>query len=301
MPRHINAIKDRKTLESHIRSIAECVGVKFDGASLNAWIRNKQHPDRKRIEQFGGKLFASIDPPWNADDWKHEQQPIMQELLAVTSLSPLAHHQERQPICLDSWVKHGLQVVSVNSSAEVALLRNRYPQVSRWVTCDKVGTTYKRPTQLINNMLRVALTLDSPILVVNSDIEIYGHQSRLRDLAISRSMAIGIRHNYETSALHAVREPYGLDAFLVYPETVKDVPKAIYSIGRPFWDYWLPWHMMRKGFELEWIGEPLFYHKSHQLNWSSDDWQIGYHWFVKHYKESINWEDWRKSMPFPPT
>jgi hypothetical protein len=264
-------------------------------------MQDKQHPIRKRIEQFGGKVFASIEPPWNAEDWKHEQQPIMRDLFAVTSLSPLAHHHDRQPICIDSWVKHGLQVVSVNTTAEVALLRNRYPQVTKWIVCDEVGTTYKKPTQLINNILGVSLALNSPILAINSDIEIYGHQSRLLNLVRGLNMAIGIRHNYESSVLNATREPYGLDSFLVHPKHVRDIPKAIYSIGRPFWDYWLPWHMMRQGFEWNWIGEPLFYHKSHTLNWSNEDWQIGYEWAVGHYQESVDWVEWRKSMPFPPS
>lgn len=286
----------------HVRCLASMLKLDANKATFpqrfREMLQNPMHPDRLKIESFEPGVFHCVGDGW--ERWTRVKQKPIDNLLAVTSLSALTHHAVRQPICLDSWKRTGLRVVSVNAGYEIDNLEGLYPQVDEWVRCDQQGTAYPKPTQLINRLLGVAITMDSPILLLNSDIEIYGNQEVLTEKAARRQCAIGIRHNYDFSQATATMEPYGLDAVLVYPEQVVGIPEMQYAIGRPFWDYWLPWHMMQTGTELEWIGEPFFYHQSHPLNWSQDDWLLGYYWNRAHYGVEVNWPEWRQSMPFPP-
>lgn len=287
-------------VEQHIRAIATLAGVEFTRQKFKAWIKDKQHPDRKKIEALGGNVFASLDGRWKWSDWRDVQQAKINGLVAVTSLANMPHHHKKQPACLTSWRRHGLDVVSVNSSEEIQALKPIYPQVTHWIECNELSDTYSKASQYINNLLNVAVELDTAILLLNSDIAIYGAQDIIKRHLAERQTTIGIRHNYETSVDKATIEPYGLDAVLTFPEVVREVAKAPYAIGRPFWDYWLPWSLMREGHQLEWIGEPLFFHEVHPLNWNQDDWIRGRNWFEDKYGERIHWAAWRESMPYPP-
>jgi hypothetical protein len=222
------------------------------------------------------------------------QQPSIHEYFAVTSLAP--HRMARQTIVLDSWKRFGLSVYSVNSPTEIEQLRPICPQVDRWISSDPPDGC---KTQRINALLEVAVRKSSPILLINSDIEIYGDQERLFKLIANRVGCVGIRYNYEMHPGVGTQEAWGLDAFLVYPEQVKQFPVVDYSIGKPMWDYWLPWQIMELGGKLDWIGEPFFFHESHPITWTGNECVRAREDFAVRFS-AFDWGDWRRSLPFPP-
>jgi hypothetical protein len=218
-----------------------------------------------------------------------DQQPTIANLVAVTSLAP--HRPDRQSVCLDSWKKLGLSIVSVNSQAEIDKIRGDYPQVDTWITASDPDCK----TQRINTLLDVADLLQTPILLINADIEIHGDQSRLLDFVSQRKNAVGIRHNYETHPGKASIEKWGLDAFLVYPEQVGQLSRVKFSIGKPMWDYWLPWELEKFG-ECEWITAPYFFHRSHELAWTPEECTAAHESFSAQFGP-IDWNTWRSSHP----
>ena len=219
--------------------------------------------------------------------WR-KQAPI-KDFVAVTSLSP--NRFDRQSICLNSWRKMGLEIVSVNSQAEIDSMRDHYP-VAKWIPAEFDSTPK------INSLLDVSASEDLPILLINADIEIYGDQSRLLDLVECRNNAIGIRHNYETHPGAATREAWGLDAFLVYPEQVPNLSRTGFTIGKPMWDYWLPWELEQLR-ECEWITEPYFFHASHPIAWTQQESTAAHEAFAKQFGP-MDWSEWRYARPAPP-
>jgi hypothetical protein len=217
------------------------------------------------------------------------KQPSIADLVAVTSLAP--HRLDRQAVCLDSWKQLGLSIVSVNSQAEIENIGSEYSQVDQWI----VASDPDCKTQRINTLLDVATSLQTPILLINADIEIYGDQSRLVDLVSQRKSAVGVRHNYDDHPGDAKVEPWGIDAFLVYPDQVAKLSKVNFSIGKPMWDYWLPWEL-EKISKLEWITAPYFFHKSHELAWNAVECESAHKDFADQF-EAIDWNAWRSSRP----
>lgn len=282
--------------------MAKAAGVRIDekriASHIRRWLANPMDPDRRKIEAIDKGAFKAMGRGWEA--WRAVTQRPVEGLIAVTSLSPNPRHQVRQPVCVDSWRRTGLRVVSVNTSEEAARLRELYPEVE-FVERNDQGCFYTKPTQLVNNMAEMAILFESAVLLINSDIEIYGDQEVLTRIAGAKRCAIGIRHNYEGSPGDARQEPWGLDAIILHPEHAKMLDRVPYSIGRPFWDYWLPWALMNRGVEMDWIGAPYFYHQTHELNWSQGDWIIGSQWFEYRYGAVIDWVEWRESLPFPPS
>lgn len=218
--------------------------------------------------------------------WRGQKR--ISNFVAVTSLAP--HRFERQSVCLDSWRQFGLDVISVNSQAEIDSMASSYPQVSRWFVADA------NPTPKINSLIDVATAEDAAVLVINSDIEIYGDQSRLVDLVANRKNAIGIRHNYAETPGDATREPWGLDAYLIYPEQVAKLSRVGFTIGKPMWDYWLAVELEAIG-ACEWIGDPYFFHRSHPVAWSQEECTTAHQIYADRFGAK-NWAEWRKSKPF---
>ena len=225
-------------------------------------------------------------------------------MVAVTSLSELPHHQTRQAECIASWQRFGLTVYSVNTADEIERLRAIYPEVDHWHESNEVtheSGSYDRPTQMIHTICCVSIQIDTPILIMNSDIEIIGQQSTLVERVKENSLVAGIRYNYGESLLGATREKYGIDAFLITPKMASTLPKLPLSIGRPVWDWWIPYHYRKEGYAMEFIGSPLFFHREHSLNWSPADWYRGRDWVNSHYgvNEAFG-VDFRRTFPYPP-
>lgn len=231
-------------------------------------------------------------------DWPETQQPMTDRLVAVTSLSPLAKHQETQPAALDSWRLAGLAIVAVNTRAEIEALRPLYPQVSRWVESADQCPAYSFPTQRINALC--SAVTDSPFLLINSDIQLRGDQQRLFDILDSGKVGVGIRHNYVGHWRSAEREGWGIDAFLMTPAQAATLPQLPFAIGRPMWDYWLPYHFDHIGQPMEWIGEPYFYHAAHRVHWDRSDLELGRSWLEQQYGVIEDWLSIRDRWPFPP-
>ena len=219
-------------------------------------------------------------------------QPSMDDCcIAVTSLSPT--RLARQTECLDSWKKVGFTIAAVQAEDED--LQEQYPQVSHWYTHPAAGP----PT--INAIADVATTLDTPILIINSDIEIHGEQRLIREAMAPGGTLVGVRHNYDDLWWTGEAEQWGLDVFGILPGFARTMPRLALHIGRPMWDYWVPHHAKLTGSTKYWIKEPLFFHKKHALNWTQEDWQAGADVFMKHYNVDpyTNWALYREAMNGP--
>jgi glycosyltransferase involved in cell wall biosynthesis len=218
---------------------------------------------------------------------------------ALTSLSPKPFHIERQHVTLTSWRDFGLRIHSVNSADEISQLKPLFPQVERWWHTDQLSREFDHPTIRITAMTDIIQQVDRPMLMINSDIEIRGKQSQLLDAITPGLATVGVRFNYDHDFRQSSRERWGLDAFYLEPQHVRDLPELPFAIGKPVWDYWIPLHLALNGFESSYIGEPLFFHKSHRLNWSKRENAMARTWLSDHYGR-IDTGRLRMRLPFPP-
>lgn len=224
--------------------------------------------------------------------WKLTQ-PTMNQVVAVTSLSLLPKHREVQDECLDSWRRFGLQVVSCNTQQEVEQLKTLYDVEFKVVGA---SSSYDRATPRIYDIMNSVT--DNPILLINSDISIYGDQRFILDCVERRESIIGLRNNYHATIADSKVEPWGIDAFLLYPDQVSTFPDLDFAIGQTMWDYWVPYHLQKGNAKLRWVGEPFFFHKAHPVHWKKESTSIGRQMISSHYGEEVDWEKWRRSLPF---
>jgi hypothetical protein len=259
---------------------------------------------------------------WRDQPWI---QPPIDHVVAITSLSPLPHHREVQQQCLQSWRDFGLRrVVSGNTADEIDSLKDQYDVEFAVV---QPSVAFSRPTPRVFDLLQLG---SGPMLLLNSDIEILGPQSRLLELVDDRQTAIGIRHNWDdkddghrlaaiatgsydrqvvddpadatanSRRIDATLERWGYDVFLLYPEDLTTLPNLDLGIGQPMWDWWLPVHLDLAGVSLEYLADPFFYHRKHSLHWDNSGLAIGRSILADAYgmpADHPSWEKWRFARP----
>lgn len=224
------------------------------------------------------------------------RQKRIDGLVAVTAMSLLPHHLSRQSRTIESWERMGLRVISGNSKEQIEELSDLYPTVE-FVECGQ-SSSYDTRTSRIYDLMQIS---DQPFLLINSDIEIYGDQNILLDAIEKKECLIGLRHNYDTNLSDAIIEPWGIDAFLLYPEISKTFPSLDFGIGKSMWDYWIPLHLDSIGINTRWVGEPFFFHQSHPIFWKQESLETGRVMLQQQYGSKNcqdSWVAWRSKKPF---
>jgi hypothetical protein len=226
-----------------------------------------------------------------------DDQPPIDNLMAVTSLSPKEKHQEVQLECLASWKLLGIEkIVNAYLEGELSDLAEKYPEME-W-HCVAASQSYETSTPRIYDLMQLAKGWRGATLIINSDIALYGYQSRLVEAIKRRKPTAFIRHNWEAHPGRNEREKWGIDAFLLFPEHVASFPNLDFAIGQPMWDYWIPYHLSRCGIEMDWVGDPYLFHRTHPVHWKPESVSIGQGMLQSHYGTDVAWEQWRKDQPF---
>jgi hypothetical protein len=246
---------------------------------------------RRILDRYG--ILPTIAKPEDTSvlewsQWRlsnmHDQQPPITSFVAVTSISPSSSRRSVQQVCVTSWQRMGLQVVAVQHAEEIPRLRPFFPGVE-FVAAKRRHRT--KPNVWINDLADVAIDRNTPVMVINSDIEIRGTQQAFLAKWSPRPgvQTVGVRNNHDGKG-DSELEPYGLDVFMVQPDMARSLPELEMMIGVPFWDYWLPYHLREAGYAIEVIRDSTFWHLKHDQNWSANDWQVSFEIFKKHYKLS---------------
>jgi FkbM family methyltransferase len=194
-------------------------------------------------------------------------------IFALTSLPPGRDAVARTRECIRSWQRAGLHVCAFNHPEEVTELVRLY-DVEFVAVPETTKADFGKHFVPIHTMLDWAAGRDVPALLINADIEL-----RLSEWELKRARWLSagglcyfIRYN-DTGTGGPEREPYGIDAFLFHGRDVAGFPRSIMSMGRPFWDYWLPLAFARRQGPSYSVEFPAAFHRTHALGWSLDDWR----------------------------
>ena len=243
--------------------------------------------------RVNAKLGKPVFAFWEAvKQWKPQQSQIS-DLVVVTSMSCLPKHLEVQGESLRTWKSLGLTVISGNTPEEIPILRELYDIEFFEV---RPSLSYDRPNPRVYDLLQ--LGGDRARLMINSDIAIYGDQRMLIDAVKNQENLLGLRQNWVGSISNLKVERWGIDAFVIHSEQAATFPDLDFAIGQTMWDYWVPYHLQKIGGKLRWYGDPFFFHEAHPIHWKEESTSIGQGMIASHYGETIDWEGWRRSLPF---
>ena len=236
-------------------------------------------------------------PEWSLDDALRYWRPDIKDSIehksrdATIVTSFYNSNIELQLSCLDTWQRSGFHVVSVNLDTEIGQLKPIFKDVEFQV--GEPSLRYHKRTPKIHSLLTAKVSTPFK-LMINSDIMVYHSM----DSFMSQAPTVGIRRNYTDTPMDGDIERWGIDAFLLPEELCSEFPNLDFAIGQPMFDYWIPWHLERIGVELKWFAEPLFFHRTHKINWKNEALQIGWDIIDEHYNAGEDWELWRLNRPY---
>jgi hypothetical protein len=224
--------------------------------------------------------------------WRPDLLPstrrVQRDATIVTSF--YGKNIDRQLKCLRSWFANGFDVVSVNLDIEITELKDIFPVKFQ---VGEPTLLYNRPAPKISSLMRAKV--NTPLkLILNSDIEMLHDCSSF----LTQAPALGIRRNYFDTPMDDDIERWGIDAFLLTNEICESFPDLDFGIGQPMWDYWVPWHLEHIGVKHNWIADPLFFHKRHEIQWDNSALETGQRLIDEHYDAGEDWELWRLNRPY---
>jgi hypothetical protein len=197
----------------------------------------------------------------------------MAALTVATSIVP--RNFELQRLAIESWLKLGFNVISLNSAIEAALVAENFPEIPIKIVRRTAETITGRPYVFVDDVLKVAGENSSGEVfgIINSDIILVAGDDFtefLRQQA-SGGMVFGSRTEIATADARE-GEMYidGFDLFFIDPAILPLYPESGFCMGAPFWDYWAPLVPMLNAVSVKWLVTPVAYHVTHQVAWDHD-------------------------------
>ena len=173
-------------------------------------------------------------------------------------------------LCVQSWIACGFKIISLNAPDEIAALASRHPEIDFIPTERNASSVFGRRTPFIADILSALARQTGSVLgIINSDIifEPTAGWQNLESLVAQKSVVTGQRCDTRSLAgdvLH--RYLPGFDYFFFDQEAAKQLADDIhpFSMGLPWWDYWLPIILALRGYEIRCVARPVILHLAHE-------------------------------------
>lgn len=184
-----------------------------------------------------------------------------------TTLNP--NNNQNQIDAINSWSNY--QVYSINTKEEIKTLKKIYPQI-QFIPTTKVTNIKGKKLVKLNSILDEIEKIDSPSIIINSDIIIKdGFELKIENKLLKNSIILGCRYEVDKSKVY--KFPFGYDFVIINPKHANLLKNEKYTIGLPWWDYWVPVAAMKNGLNVYEIKDEFLYHKTHQTNYQMEIWE----------------------------
>lgn len=178
--------------------------------------------------------------------------------MLVTSFSPT--RIEAQDKAVQSWKQQGLSFRAVQSIGED--YAKDFTTDIDWV---QPNLHWSKPTPSLVDIFK---TIDSPTILINSDIEI---EEPINWVPQDNILKIGLRTDYCKQFTQLNK--YGIDVYLITPEMIPHLSQNnLWALGIPGWDYWVAYKLLTEGYQLD-IVKDGFLHAAHPEQWNKDDYR----------------------------
>jgi len=191
--------------------------------------------------------------------------------IILTSL--MKSRLDRQRVCVKSWQRLGV-VFSLGPEETNREVKEEFPEVE-FFPLGNNERGMKKHLALINSFFDFARGKDRWFVLTNSDIELGEDGGEFLERFLNQgSFSYFRRRNYD---LDKGRDSYsvfawGMDTFLFHGLDVPELNRTSLSIGMPFWDYWIPFEFMNRGFILQTANDAPLWHENHEGRWDETDW-----------------------------
>ncbi|MCK4292792.1 MAG: glycosyltransferase [Planctomycetes bacterium] len=195
-------------------------------------------------------------------------------LTIATSIAP--RRIEAQIEAIESWIKLGFDVVSINCAEEIESLREFFPEV-RFVRPQRdAREAFGKPLIYFDEFLEYFRESGYRICgIVNSDIHLVADEGIISFIKSEAENCLIYGSRTDVDSLdHPEGEVYqdGFDFFFFDRSLISCYPESEFCIGMPWWDYWAPLIPAVEGFQTKRLVSPFAYHIRHTCEWEKEKW-----------------------------
>ena len=195
--------------------------------------------------------------------------------LLVTSIAP--HNIENQQRAIESWLRLGFSVASLNTPSEIDQLKPLFRNVEFVAVPRDARADCGKPLVYLNDVVAFLGSRGSPVCgLINSDIHLRATPDTVGYLLqeAKNSMVLASRTDVKTLA-DTTGEIYkfGFDVFLFDRAILETLPPTEFCLGQPWWDYWLASRFINSPqgapcrFSLKLVAFPFAVHVKHEKYW----------------------------------
>ena len=191
------------------------------------------------------------------------------EITIATSINPDSRI-DIQKEAIESWIKAGFRVVSLNETNEIKKLSNTFRNIDFVPQIRTAKALFGKPYIYISDILACLRTQNSQISgIINSDIYLKNTESFSSFLIqeAENSLIFGPRLEVKTfKSSDGKMDPFGFDYFIFDKKLMSDWKESRFCIGLPSWDHWFPLVSMFNGRKLKKIMTPFALHITHTVS-----------------------------------
>ncbi len=173
-------------------------------------------------------------------------------------------------LCVQSWNACGFKAISLNAPDEIPALASRHPEIDFIPTERNASSVFGRRTPFIADLLSALARQSGSVLgIINSDIifEPAAGWQEMESLIAQKSVVTGQRCDTLSlvgGALHTYIP--GFDYFFFDRQAAEQLAGDMhpFSMGLPWWDYWLPIILALRGYKIHCLARPAILHLAHE-------------------------------------
>lgn len=210
--------------------------------------------------------------------------PSGREPMALaTSLAP--GNFDNQQKAVQSWLKAGFLVLSVNTPEEIGRLRLHFPQV-HFVGAARTGQEdFGKPMIYIDDLLGALKDTQIEMVgLINSDIHLSLEPVHLDEIVRRTQEAVICVNRLNVKQMDSrdgVLFVGGFDVFFFRRWMLERIPPSRFCLGIAWWDYYIPIVCVLNQIPMVCFQEPIAWHIRHPLNWDKIQWTKAARYFFE--------------------
>lgn len=195
-------------------------------------------------------------------------------MIAITSIAPKHINGDIQKLAIDSWVALGFKVYSLNCKKEIESYGVNYPNVE-FIESPTMEAIFSKPLIGLRTMLDFANSQeDNEICFINSDILLFDTFNVLPTIKsrLPNEATIVQRKDFinDINVNRTFRD--GIDVFFVHKNYLHLIKDDGFAISQCWWDYTIPYSLMKENKVVYLLKEPLAYHRMHNSQYLISEW-----------------------------
>ena len=217
--------------------------------------------DTKSIEKLNYRVNKTTDNRANPSNQK--------EIVVATSIAP--KRTKIQRMAIDTWLKAGFKVVSLNTEKEAKKLKKDFPDIEFHIVERSTIETYGKPYVYIDDFMHFLSNTDHRVCgIINSDIHLRGVQNNFIDRIYEEalnSLVYGHRVDvHDINDLHGTVSN-GVDYFFFDKNLIDIYEDDGLCMGQPAWDWWMVCVAAAARKRIKRVLSPIVYHEIHPQQW----------------------------------